>query len=76
MSGQGAGREIYFEFTVIGRQVRVAAVCSVTGLEAVILGPATTPRHDLQRLALRKLEQRLVAEKPAPLPGRGGEGYV
>jgi hypothetical protein len=55
--GVSAAREVLFEFVQQGAAVRVAAVDSVTGLEAVIVGPAGAPRGDLQRLALRKLER-------------------
>lgn len=67
-------REVYFEFVMLGNAVRVSAICSVTGTEVQVIGPANAARHDLERLALRKLERRLADEKPAPLPpsGRGG----
>jgi len=51
--------EVYFEFTSIGRQVRVAAVDGATGLEVVVMGPATATQHQLETLALRKLQMRL-----------------
>ena len=54
--------EVYFEFTSVGGMVRVAAVDAVTGAEVVIVGPAATPRADLQALALRKLRLRLSRE--------------
>lgn len=54
-----AGREVYFEFVAIGRQVKVTAVCSVTAVEVSIVGPASASQRDLQMLAMRKLENRL-----------------
>jgi hypothetical protein len=54
-------REIYFEFTPIGRSVKVAAIDAATGTEVSIVGPATAPRADLQRLAMQKLMARLKA---------------
>jgi hypothetical protein len=60
--GDIAAGEVYFEFTPIGRQVRVAAIDAATGLEVVILGPATATQHQLEALALRKLQRRLQAE--------------
>jgi hypothetical protein len=74
MTGNGEQREVYFEIAIVGNVARVSAICSVTGTEVQVIGPAGAPRHDLQRLALRKLEKRLAEEKPAPLssPGRGG----
>jgi hypothetical protein len=53
--------EIYFEFTAIGRNVKVAAIDAATGTEVSIMGPATAARADLQRLALQKLQARLKA---------------
>jgi hypothetical protein len=40
------------------------------------VAPVGVPRHDLERLALRKLEKRLADDRPAPLPGRGGAGTL
>ncbi|QCI67572.1 DUF6898 family protein [Phreatobacter stygius] len=53
-------REVYFEFTPIGQVVRVAAVCAETGVEVIVMGPASATRRDLEQLALRKLEWRLA----------------
>lgn len=55
------GGEIYFEFTAIGRNVKVSAIHAATGTEISIMGPATASRADLQRLALQKLVARLKA---------------
>lgn len=57
---ESSPREVYFEFTPIGQVVRVAAVCAETGVEVIVMGPATARRRDLERLALRKLEWRLA----------------
>jgi len=67
-------REVYFEFVILGNAVRVSAICSVTGVEVQVIGPAGAARHDLERLALRKLERRLAEIDAPPLPpaGRGG----
>jgi hypothetical protein len=64
MSGNrtDAGGEIYFEFTAIGRSVKVSAIDAATGTEVSIMGPATASRADLQRLALQKLQARLKAQ--------------
>ena len=68
------GRAVYFEHTILGDVARMTAIDSVTGIEAVVMGPARTPRSDLEALALRKLE-RLLAGTEAPVapatPGRG-----
>jgi hypothetical protein len=59
-----AGREIYFEFKIIGPTVRVAAIDALTGTEVVVMGPASARRADLERLASGKLLARLAAGKP------------
>jgi hypothetical protein len=51
--------EVYFEFRGIGRNVKVSAVHAASGTEVSVVGAATTPQTDLQRLALRKLLARL-----------------
>ena len=51
--------EVYFEFTAIGRNVKVAAIDAATGTEVVVMGPSSASQAELQRLALRKLEARL-----------------
>lgn len=51
--------ETYFEFTAIGRQVRVAAIDADTNVEVVVMGPATATQAQLQTLALNKLRRRL-----------------
>lgn len=74
MAENAREREIYFEFVALGNAVRVSAICSVTGLEVQVIGPLGAARHDLERLAIRKLERRLAETKapPLPTPGRGG----
>ncbi|KPL54946.1 hypothetical protein ABB55_24210 [Prosthecomicrobium hirschii] len=60
MTDRGGGRNtVYFEFTVIGAQVRVAAIDAASGVEVSIVGAVGVPRHDLERVALRKLMKRL-----------------
>ena len=51
--------EVYFEFTAIGRNVKVAAIDAATGTEVVVMGPSTASQADLERLALRKLLAKL-----------------
>ena len=65
MSGRsrGGGRTIYFEFTPVGHQVRVAAIDGATGIEVVIFGPARTAQSELERIAMAKLRRRLKAER-------------
>ncbi len=57
-----AGTDIYFEFTVVGALVRVAAIDSVTATEVTVMGPATASRADLERLATQKLRARLARD--------------
>lgn len=72
MSG---GREVLFEFTILGDVMRCAAVDSETGLEVVAVGPAAGPRAALENLALRKLDRALHGggddADPPPPPRRG-----
>jgi len=75
--------EIYFEHTVIGRQVKVAAIDGATGTEVSIVGPASAAPRDLEALALRKLLVRLGRGDgagqpggPAPDSSTGGGGIL
>lgn len=52
-------RPVYFEFVRQGAYVQVFAIDGTTGVEVSVFGPAATPRADLERLALRKLQRRL-----------------
>ena len=54
--------EVYFEFTAIGRSVKVSAIDAATGVEVSVVAPATAARADLQRLALQKLRARLAGD--------------
>jgi hypothetical protein len=58
--GEGADREVYFEFNAMGASVRVAAIDAATGVETVVVGPASASAADLERLALAKLKARLA----------------
>ena len=67
-------RTVYFEHSTLGDVARMVAIDGETGTEAVVMGPARTPRSDLETLALRKLERLLKAgdeAPPPPAPGRG-----
>ena len=52
-------REILFEFMQVGVTVRVAAIDAASGIEVIVVAPASTARADLKRLAIQKLERRL-----------------
>jgi hypothetical protein len=60
VAAEDAGREVYFQFTALGRSVKVSAIDAVTGLEVSVIGPATASKSDLERLALQKLKARLA----------------
>lgn len=74
------GREIILEWIDQGALVRVNAVDVATGEEASASGPPHAARHDLEKLAIGKLQRRLAkvlgendrGEGGAPKPGEGG----
>jgi len=57
----GPVAEVFFEFTQIGRQMRVAAIDVATALEVVIIAPVTASRAQMQANALAKLRLRVGA---------------
>jgi hypothetical protein len=59
MSGEG---QVFFEFTRVGASVKVAAIDGDTGIEVIVIGPASAMPSDLERLALAKLKARLARE--------------
>ena len=54
-----APNEVFFEFTQLGGQMRVAAIDAKTGIEVVIVAPVTATQHQMQTIALAKLKRRL-----------------
>lgn len=58
-----AGREVIFEFTVVGTMVRVCAIDTLSGTEATIIGPANESRQALERVALQKLRYVLTKRR-------------
>jgi len=64
-------REILFEFTAIGRNVKVVAIDAASGTEVSIVGPASAARFDLERLARQKLVARITggARRSTRAPG-------
>lgn len=58
--------EVFLEFVALGASVKVSAVHAATGVEVSAVGPSGAARADLQRLVLRKLEQRLRREGLLP----------
>ena len=59
--GASGGNEVYFEFTRIGVQMRVAAIDARTGVEVVVIAPSSATQLQMQNLALAKLRRRLAA---------------
>ncbi|MBN9346269.1 MAG: hypothetical protein J0I48_08715 [Devosia sp.] len=51
--------EVYFEFTQIGAQMRVAAIDAATGTEVIIIAPVSATQIQMQNLALAKLKRRM-----------------
>jgi hypothetical protein len=50
---------IYLEITEIGKALRVAAVDAASGEEVVFQAPSHTPRAEIERLAVAKLNRKL-----------------
>jgi len=58
-SGPG---EVFFEFTQLGAQMRVAAIDGNTGIEVVVIAPVSATQLQMQNLALAKLKRRLETQ--------------
>jgi hypothetical protein len=76
-------RAVYFETLMLGDHAKVSAIDAESGIEVSVFGPASAARHDLERLALRKLERALNAlgeegedgrPTSSPTPSDGGRG--
>lgn len=68
--GNGSSREVLFEFTQLGQQMRVAAIDAATATEVVIIAPLTATRLQMQNIALAKLKRKLEENPPPPEPRR------
>lgn len=55
-------REVLFEFTQIGQQMRVSAIDVKTMTEVIVIAPATASRYQMQSLAAAKLNRKLAEE--------------
>jgi hypothetical protein len=53
--------EVLFEFTAIGRSMKVVAIHAASGTEVTVVAPANAARADLQRLAMQKLLAKMKA---------------
>ena len=58
--------EIYFEFSQLGRQMRIAAIDADTGVEVVVIAPVSATKMQMQQLALAKLRKKLGETPPSP----------
>lgn len=80
MAGRGVlpGREIIFEYQGLADSLRLAAIDAATGTEVVVFGPISTARHDLERVALKKLARRLGlnADGTDKTPRPKGRGVI
>jgi hypothetical protein len=64
--------EVYFEFSQLGRQMRVAAIDADTGIEVVVIAPVSATRMQMQQVALAKLRKKL-GETPQSSPANPGK---
>jgi hypothetical protein len=60
--------EVFFEFTQLGQQMRVAAIDAATSMEVVIIAPLTATRIQMQNIALGKLKRKLAEAAGVPQP--------
>lgn len=81
--GGGEGREVILEYIPIGGSVKVTAVDVETGIEVSVIGPATAPQTELERVAVRKLRYMLEKRRegggtsdPKPPPDGAGGGII
>tara|TARA_R110002020_G_scaffold18686_16_gene64872 strand:+ start:9018 stop:9227 length:210 start_codon:yes stop_codon:yes gene_type:complete len=66
--GQG---EVIFEFSQVGRQMRVAAFDADTGTEVIVIMPVSATKLQMQQLALAKLRKKLgLVPPPGGASGR------
>ena len=66
--GGGPSGEVYFEFTQLGGQMRVAAIDVATATEVIVIAPLSATRLQMQNLALAKLNKKLGEPEPQPQP--------
>lgn len=75
-----ARKEIYIEYKQIGQAMKVTAIDAETGMEVVIMGPASAAQAHLQKIAVQKLEMQLKkhSEQPdeEPQPPEPKKGWI
>lgn len=59
----GPRGEIYIEYTQVGQIIKVTAIDATTGIEAVIMGPASTEQSQLKKIAVQKLKMIMKKAK-------------
>ena len=64
--------EVYFEFTQVGRSMKISAIDAKTGTEVTVVGSTAYDQGYLEHLALRKLQKRLREENNTPPPPKKG----
>jgi hypothetical protein len=62
VSADRSGEEVIFEITRVGDSQRVAAIDVASGVEVVVMAPASAALADVRALALRKLEHALARD--------------
>ncbi len=67
-------QEVIFEFITLGHSVKASAVHVATGIEVSVVGPASSPQKELQRIALQKLKQRIERERRKSRTNSGDHG--
>ncbi|GBE43302.1 hypothetical protein BMS3Bbin10_01378 [bacterium BMS3Bbin10] len=65
--------EVYIEYKQVGQTIKVTAVDAATGLEVVIMGPASAAQTHLQKVAVEKLKMQLKKAESEPDPGEDEE---
>lgn len=55
--------EVIVEMRPVGSVVRVAAIDVATGIEVVVMGPASASQQTLEQVAIAKLKRRLAIDK-------------
>jgi len=69
--GGGPSGEVYFEFTQLGGQMRVAAIDVATAIEVIVIAPLSASKLQMQTIALAKLKKKLGEPEPQPQPPSG-----
>ncbi len=64
-------RDVIIEFISVGNVVKVTAVDTISGLEAIIVGDPAAPREHLKRLATQKLNYLLKKNEKDNEDGEG-----